>query len=687
MKVTLIFPPAADIRAPHLALACLAAYLRPLGVQVNLLDLAVEGVHGLLRPDRLRAAARRLADAPAARGGAGDEWAGLLKLSDGIEERAPRAVAILRDPRNFYDANEFNAARDIISTALRLHGRAAPVPVDFGIVPIVHDVAGCDPQRFADLVRVTADPRSDLFGTVWEEDVFPELARDAPDLVGISITNRQQIIPGLTLARALKRRGHFVVVGGTVFAKFPDELQRLPDFFRLFTDGIVAYEGETALAELLAQLAGSRQFARVPNYLYLEGDTVRQTGVHVEDLDALPTPDFTGLPLGRYLAPAPVLPIYAGKGCYYNRCRFCSIAAINRISAKPCRRRRPAQVVADVRRLAAAHGARHFIFTDESLSPRVLAELAEAFEAEPAGAYAFTGYARMEKGFTAGLCRRLARMGLKKLYFGLESASQAALDHMRKGTRVAAAPRILRNCRDHGICFHLFSIIGLPEEPESSARETFRFFLDHQDIIDHPGNSFDIHPFGLDRQAEYCARRAELGLAVDPEALAREFVIGLSARDWTNTRGLSHERVGTLINNEFYPAMRRAYRRGHNAPLHLWPAFEEYALLYSAHYAGHDFPFATTLPDAANAPAGRLRWSPAAVALPRGDRVLLFSHYGCAEVSQRIYDGVRDGRDLPALADLIRAESGAEDGSAADRREELDEMFHSLFSLGLLQSC
>ena len=52
---------------------------------------------------------------------------------------------------------------------------------------------------------------------------------------------------------------------------------------------------------------------------------------HVEDLTALPTPDFTGLPLDRYLAPAAVLPYNLGKGCYWNNCLFCEIPLINNL--------------------------------------------------------------------------------------------------------------------------------------------------------------------------------------------------------------------------------------------------------------------------------------------------------------------------------------------------------------------
>ena len=47
---------------------------------------------------------------------------------------------------------------------------------------------------------------------------------------------------GLMLARMLKERGHTVVIGGTVYAKFVPQLMRRPRFFELFCDGLVPYE-------------------------------------------------------------------------------------------------------------------------------------------------------------------------------------------------------------------------------------------------------------------------------------------------------------------------------------------------------------------------------------------------------------------------------------------------------------
>ena len=90
--------------------------------------------------------------------------------------------------------------------------------------------------------------------------------------------------------------------------------------------------------------------------------------------------------------------------------------------------------------------------------------------------------------------------------------------------------RFSRHCRDAGILFHIFSIVGFPEESEASAANTIRFFEDNADVIDQPGNTFDIHPFGLELRTGYFEEADRLGLIIPEEALRKEFVIGLKER-------------------------------------------------------------------------------------------------------------------------------------------------------------
>lgn len=679
MRIALIFPPGSDPRAPHLAIPALTAHLRQAGIEVEPVDLDIEGLRALLRPESLAEAARRL------RNGAGAHLPPqrrheLTRLAEGIEERAAQALAVVRDERRFLHGHDLGAALANIDVALSLASAAAPIALDYSIAPVRYDVAGCDTRRLGDVLEVTRRPEANLFHAFWEAEALPRIEARDPLLVGVSLTNRQQLIPGLALARRLKERGHFVVLGGTLVAKYADEMLAWPEFFRAFADGVVAYEGESALVELANQLQGGRDFARVPNFRYLEGGRVRATPPHVENVEALPTPDFAGLPLNDYLSPRRVLPVYFGKGCYFGRCNFCDIPHINRISPKRYRRRSPERILEDVRALERRFGARHFVVTDESLAPELLRRIAAAFAGHE-GRYAFTGYARLLTGFTPELCREIAAFGMRKLYFGLESASQRVLDHMDKGTRIADAPAVLRACDAAGIRYHLFGMIGNPEEEEADARATLDFMLEQAGSLGHPGNTCDIHRFGLDVRAPYFGRREQLGITVDPEALGHELTISLNHSDWRNTRGLSPERTDALL-AEFNDRLRLARASFHNAPREPWPSFEEHAVVYAEHYRDEPFPWASALPDGER--GFRLRVSPAAVAHTGRDGVTLTALCGSATLPARLAAGLLD----PAprrIAELVAACVAASPDEAARAEKLLRELVLALCAKGILQ--
>ena len=613
--VCLMFPPANDPRAPHLALPSLTAFLRDAGIPTTQRDLDTDALWWILEPDRLAAAEHRLAQRR--QSSAHESVSRLLDWAPRLQTAAPAALATLRDPVAFYDPDLHHQARAVINMALRLVS-AANGHVTYGTENATYHVDGADPSRLDDLVRITGDPRYDLFADYYEQDVLPELDHQAPDVVGVSVVNRQQIVPGLRLARLVKQRGWFTVIGGTVFAKFVAELRTRVRFFETFCHGLVPYEGETALADLATLLNGGRGHGstrnhlsqlgldNVPNLMWLDQhNTVRANRVHVEDVATLPTPDFAGLPLDRYLAPAPVLPILTGKGCYFNRCKFCDIPAINRVSRKPYRIRPVERVADDLHTLNARIGARHFVITDEALAPRFLCDLASALDDRDHG-YRFVGYARLEPRFTRPVFERLHHIGFRKLFFGLESGSQAVLDHMTKGIRLEPARRTLRDCAAAGIAAHVFSIIGFPEETERQARETAQFLLDERETLAHPAHTFDVHAFGLDLRTEYYEQAADYGLSIDPAEQSRDFPI--SVVSWRDSRGLDRADVDRLI-AEFSGELRERYLGARCYPAQQWPGYEEYAVLFGDRYESRPFEWLMALPDEGDPREYRLMWA------------------------------------------------------------------------------
>ena len=110
-----------------------------------------------------------------------------------------------------------------------------------------------DAAHLSEILTAVQDDHKNLFGSLYELRCLRDTAALKPGLVAICILNFQQIIAGLTLAKKLKNAGLFVVIGGTVFTKFIDALERSPDFFTL-CDAVVVYEGETALCRMADEI-------------------------------------------------------------------------------------------------------------------------------------------------------------------------------------------------------------------------------------------------------------------------------------------------------------------------------------------------------------------------------------------------------------------------------------------------
>src|SRR5580658_2721408 len=236
-RVALIYPPGGDPRAPRLPLPALAAVLREAGVQVGLFDLDIDGVLSLLRPARLLEAGIRIREKAVQAGS--DQRHQLERAAFRAPELAQSisaALATIRDPVQFCDPARLNGARERLYDSLDLVSLAASRRLRYQTEVLRYEVDGIDPSRFPDLLDVTADPAANLFEDHWNAEVLPALESGGYDLVGISLTLRWQIIPGLSLARRLRRKGFRVVLGGTAIAKVSHRLPHLPQFFTEFAD-------------------------------------------------------------------------------------------------------------------------------------------------------------------------------------------------------------------------------------------------------------------------------------------------------------------------------------------------------------------------------------------------------------------------------------------------------------------
>ena len=470
MKLALVFPPLADATQPYASLPALAAFLRERGNHiVSVHDVNLGFSLALWTPERLKDAESRILErlheieaetSPSI--ALLEEHTALMTASlktPLVRERIEEAVADLRRPETFCHLDRLDHAKRVLRDAAEVLGAESPL--------LRYRVTGLAPGRIAGL---TDTVHSNPFATYFAQVTVPQIQTERPDAVGISITYSSQIVPAVALARLLRQHMQHtaIVLGGQMASIWYGGLECWPEVFD-WCDYLIGYEGETALDALLTALEHGRSLDGIPNLARREGGVVRKGHFAAEDVNALPVPDYRGLPLNGYLAPEPVFLLNTSRGCYWSRCKFCSVSPSMR---RDFRQRPPKLVLRDIQTLQERHSARCISFGDDCVTPATLRALADAL---PGAGVSWQCEVRFEPGLSRSLLEDLSRAGCRNLIFGLESYSERTLASMDKGIRPQHISRILEDCRGAGIAFNLQLFFGFPGETEAEARETLRF--------------------------------------------------------------------------------------------------------------------------------------------------------------------------------------------------------------------
>jgi len=466
---------------PHLALPVLTAYLRSRGVQVIQRDLNLETYDAVLSRAYLEQVVERLRTqfSKVWRRGLPVKIQRALEQRAGIASQVEQAKTIFRSPA-FYDGETSLAAFGVIGRALEL----ASLP----FAPARLDLLKYEPASPVDssrsLLQAVHDPQHNMFLDLFRRMILPDIEREHPDLVGISILTIGQMLAGMTLAHLVKQAGLqcHVTLGGPHISMLRDQLPRMPALFSLM-DSAIVFDGELPLLRLVEALDGESDLSGVPNLIYKAGDQILTNPAspmpHKHASETGDTPDFDGLPLTRYLAPELVLPLRTAHGCYYGLCGFCNVGYGGDKGFYPL----PVdQVLEQIETLRQKYGVHHIFFADEAITPRTLRLLSAQLTAQ-GSPICWCGCARFEHALSKSLLEVVSRGGGRMLLFGLETASERMIEHMVKGTQRETMSRILKESAQAGIWNHTFYFFGFPTETMEDAQDTINFMYAHQASI------------------------------------------------------------------------------------------------------------------------------------------------------------------------------------------------------------
>lgn len=500
MDLTLIYPPFAHPRSPHLAAPTLAAYLAEKGRSVSIWDANLDYFHWFLCEKQIEAgrrhAAERLRELNAQTTLGVEEKNEYLTLATLLQSTHQLALnyetvwgeAAADDPmeREFL----FKVSAALAAGPYRPEGLTL-----LGNIPSVQYQTRRNNYASADVLGAPAE--GGLLGDYFREALAGVFGDAPPRAAGLSVGVEDQIQPAVRLARIVRELYPDVALflGGSFVTTAMEGVDH-PGWLDVF-DGLVVGDGERPLEILLDELdRPDPDWSRVPGLIYREGGRVRRNQPEAPlALESLPPPDFSLLDLTRYLLPAEAmtLPFRSSRGCYWRKCDFC------RTDSHLVRhyRQAPADyLAAAMEAVQAQTGARSFAFTDEASSPVEMERLARIIAEEEKGWYWSTCF-RFEPTLTAERCRTLARGGLANVNFGFESYSQRLLDHIHKGTRLETVFQVLAAVSAAGVFPFAYMMVGLPSETEHEAKighRGVRWLAEKGFLGDYSYSFFQLYP-------------------------------------------------------------------------------------------------------------------------------------------------------------------------------------------------
>lgn len=423
--ILLVNPPVAKPSEPPPGIARLAGCLKAASVSVDVLDASIEGLLHLMGTvgqesvtDRwTRRAVRTL-----------DVNLGRLKTLEtyGNFDRYSRAVVDLN--RLLTVASARWAAKATLS--------------DF-------QSESLSPVRSQDLIRAFETPEINPFHPYFSRRLPEALAASGADTVGLSLNFLSQALTTFAMAGFLRREAPAlrIVLGGGLVTSW----MRRPGWQNPFSgliDHMIDGPGEGPLLALMnARVHGPSD----------------------------PLPDYSGLPVDRYLSPGRVIPYSTSSGCYWQKCAFCP----ERAEGNPYRPVPVPVVLRHLSALAAAHDPSMLHLLDNALSPKLLKALIETPPGVP-----WYGFVRVSPHLTnPDFCHALKRAGCVMLKLGVESGDQRVLDLENKGVDVEMSSKALKTLRQAGIATYVYLLFGTPAESEESAHQTLQFAVQHSQCI------------------------------------------------------------------------------------------------------------------------------------------------------------------------------------------------------------
>jgi ribosomal peptide maturation radical SAM protein 1 len=335
----------------------------------------------------------------------------------------------------------------------------------------------------------------------------------SPRVVGIT-TVFQQHLATIALARRLRTLlpGAFLVAGGAnVEGAMGAQTLREVDAL----DAIVSGEGDVAFPELVERVLAGRSADGTPGVLTrraARAGLAPMRSVPVEDLDALPDPDYDDY--FRQLAAAapkldrvhvPHILFESSRGCWWGEVSHCSFCGLNGQTMR-FRSKGAARALDELERLARRHRGSPVAVVDNIIDNRYFDDFVPMLAERALGLELFY---EVKANLRRSHVRKLRAAGITTIQPGIESLDSATLRLMGKGVKALHNVQLLKLCAEEGVDPRWNVLWGFPGEAPEGLAASARLAARLSHLPPPVGGS----PIRLDRFSPNFEQAAERGFA------------------------------------------------------------------------------------------------------------------------------------------------------------------------------
>ncbi len=247
---------------------------------------------------------------------------------------------------------------------------------------------------------------------------------------------------------------------------------------------IVGAEVDGFLSDLITSYFNGESISKYPGVFTAEQPSPKNDYIY-QDLNDLPIPDYSDFPWEKY--PMKIIPFMTGRGCKWGQCNFCT--DVTYVNGRTFRSMSETKVLEQLRELSKLNSSNIFYFSDLKLNSHLkvwnalINELPKYVDSPKWFATVHVD-GKKENGLDEKSIRKAKEAGLIRISFGLETASQRLLDHMKKGTRIDRVEKFINYTSEAQVSLRATMFIGYPYENAEDLKLTYEFLKRNKHCFD-----------------------------------------------------------------------------------------------------------------------------------------------------------------------------------------------------------